>query len=165
MHAVRRREQRRGAGRGRGEHPLGLLHVALLVEVGCGEPLMQLQRIPCCCKDLAALDNAQSRVHAQPEALEQGGEVPRVDPLPVDIGLAANRVEPGAVEEGGPQRMEGERLVEPGDRAGGACQGCGKRRIDGGRARRVQQPVEHFSRALPPLLRSRSVQAHSPHRV
>jgi len=41
--------------------------------------------------------------------------VPGVDQLAVDGGLAAYRVEPGAVEEGGAQRVTGERLVEPGD--------------------------------------------------
>jgi hypothetical protein len=42
------------------------------------------------------------------------------------------------------QRMRGEHLVEPGDGAGGARKGGCKRRIDGGRARRVQQRVQHF---------------------
>jgi hypothetical protein len=40
--------------------------------------------------------------------------------------------------------MRGEHLVEPGDGAGGARQGGCKRRIDGGRARRVQQRVQHL---------------------
>lgn len=68
----------------------------------------------------------------------QGGEVPRVDPLPVGIGLVAHRVEPGAVEKRQAQRMRGEHLVEPDDGAGGARQGGCKRRIDGSRAQRVQ---------------------------
>jgi hypothetical protein len=47
----------------------------------------------------------------------------------LDRGLAADRLEPGAVQEGRQKRMAGERLVEPGERRGGLRRGAGQRRI------------------------------------
>ena len=80
-------------------------------------------------EDGAAVDDAERAVHAQAKPFEHGGEVPGIDRLAVDRGLAADGVEPGAVQEGRQQRMAGECLVEPGDGRGGLCQGAGQRRI------------------------------------
>ena len=66
-------------------------------------------------EDGAAVDDAERAVHAQAKPFEHGGEVPGIDRLSVDRGLAAHGVEPGAVQEGRQKRMAGERLVEPGD--------------------------------------------------
>jgi hypothetical protein len=56
--------------------------------------------------------------------------VPGVDRRAIGRGLAAYRVEPDAVEEGRPQRMAGERLIEPRD-GGGGGERDGQRRIGG----------------------------------
>ena len=55
--------------------------------------------------------------------------MPGIDRQAIDRGLAAHRVEPGAVQQRRQQRMAGERLVEPGERGGGLRQGGGERRI------------------------------------
>ena len=123
-------EQRGGAGRGGLREDLfGALHRALLVEIRCHQPLVQVERVAGGGEDGAAVDDAERAVHAQAKPFEHGGEVPGIDRLAVDRGLAAHRVEPGAVQEGRQQRMAGERLVEPGDGGGGLCQGAGQRRI------------------------------------
>ncbi|HVC61574.1 MAG TPA: hypothetical protein VND19_14575 [Acetobacteraceae bacterium] len=66
-------------------------------------------------EDVAAVDDAERAVHAQPQPLQHRGEVPGVDQLSVDGGLAARRVEPGAVEKSRKQRVAIQRLIEPGD--------------------------------------------------
>jgi hypothetical protein len=67
----------------------------------------------------------------------------------LDRGLAADRLEPGAVQEGRQKRMAGERLVEPGERRGGLRRGAGQRRIQVFFSLcRPQQCVEH---RCPPL--------------
>ena len=43
--------------------------------------------------------DAQRVIHAQAQPFEDGGEVPGIDFLAVDRGLAAHRLEAGAVEE------------------------------------------------------------------
>ena len=91
-------------------------------------------------EDGAAVDNAQRAVHAQPQAFEHGGEVPGIDRLAVDRGLAAHRVEPGAVEEGRAQRVAAERLVEPGEGGGGAGERSGERGVEGDRRRVSRSP-------------------------
>ena len=94
-------------------------------------------------EDGAAVDDAERAVHAQAKPFEHGGEVPGIDRLAVDRGLAAHRVEPGAVQEGRQQRMAGECLVEPGERRGGLRQGAGQRRIHVFSRCRPQQCLEH----------------------
>ena len=123
-------EQRGGAGRGGLREDLfGALHRAFLVEIRCHQPLVQVERVAGGGEDGAAVDDAERAVHAQAKPFEHGGEVPGIDRLSVDRGLAAHGVEPGAVQEGRQKRMAGERLVEPGERRGGLCQGAGQRRI------------------------------------
>ena len=95
-------------------------------------------------EDGAAVDDAERAVHAQAKPFEHGGEVPGIDHLAVDRGLAAHGVEPGAVQEGRQQRMAGECLVEPGERRGGLRQGAGQRRIQVFSRWRPQQCLEHF---------------------
>ena len=95
-------------------------------------------------EDGAAVDDAERAVHAQAQPFEHGGEVPGVDRLAVDRGLAADGVEPGAVQKGRQQRMAGECLVEPGERRGGLRQGAGQRRIQVFSRCRPQQCLEHF---------------------
>ena len=130
-----------------GQASLGPLDLAFLVEIRRGEPLVQLQRMAGGIEDGAAVDDAERAVHAQAKAFEHGGEVPGIDRLAVDRGLAAHRVEPGAVQKGRQQRVAGERLVEPGERGGGLREGGGERRIDVCRTRRAQQRVEQ---SVPP---------------
>ena len=139
-------EQRGGAGRGGCREDLcGALHVALLVEIRCHQPLVQVERVAGGGEDGAAVDDAERAVHAQAKTFEHGGEVPGIDRLSVDRGLAAHGVEPGAVQEGRQKRMAGERLVEPGDGGGGLRQGAGQRRIQVFFSRRrPQQCVEHL---------------------
>ncbi len=71
-------------------------------------------------------------LHAQAQALEQGGEVPGVDGLAVGLRLAADRLEAGPVEEGRAERVGGEGLVEAGERGGGAREGRGEGGVGGG---------------------------------
>ena len=138
-------EQRGGAGRGGGREDLfGALHRAFLVEVRCHQPLVQVERVAGGGEDGAAVDDAERAVHAQAKPFEHGGEVPGIDRLAVDRGLAAHGVEPGAVQKGRQKRMAGERLVEPGERRGGLRQGAGQRRIQVFSRRRPQQRLEHF---------------------
>ena len=138
----------RGGG---GEDLCGALHRAFLVEVRCHQPLVQVERVAGGGEDGAAVDDAERAVHAEAKPFEHGGEVPGIDQLAVDRGLAAHRVEPGAVQEGRPQRVTGERLVEPGERRGGLRQGAGQRRIQVFFCpRRPQQCVEHRSPRAPP---------------
>ena len=99
MQAARRRQQRGCAGR-RGERLLGPLHLALLVEIGRGQPLVQGQGMARRVEDQAAVDDAERRIHAQVQAFEHRREVPGIDRLTVDRGLAADRLESGAVQEG-----------------------------------------------------------------
>ena len=118
MHATGGGEQRGVARRDAGQVLLCLLDVAFLVEIRGNNPLVQHQRMPGGVEDFSPVDNAERAVHAQPQPLQHGGEVPGVDQLAVDRGLAAHRVEPGAVEESRKERMAVQRLVEPGDRRG-----------------------------------------------
>ena len=92
-----------------------MLDRAFLVEIRCHQPLVQVERVAGGGEDGAAVDDAERAVHAQAKPFEHGGEVPGIDRLSVDRGLAAHGVEPGAVQEGRQKRMAGERLVEPGD--------------------------------------------------
>ena len=111
------------------EDLFGPLDRAFLIEVRRHQPLVQVERVAGGGEDGAAVDDAERAVHAQAKTFEHGGEVPGIDHLAVDRGLAAHGVEPGAVQEGRQQRMAGERLVEPGERRGGLRQGAGQRRI------------------------------------
>ena len=74
--------------------------------------------------DHAAVDDAQLAVHAQAQALQHRSEMPGIDRLAVDDGLSAHRLEAGAVEEGRPQRVAGQRLVEAREAGGGAFERC-----------------------------------------
>ena len=123
-------EQRGGAGRRGGREDLfGALHRAFLVEIRCHQPLVQVERVAGGGEDGAAVDDAERAVHAQATPFEHGGEVPGIDRQSVDRGLAADRLEPGAVQEGRQKLMAGECLVEPGEGRGGLRQGAGQRRI------------------------------------
>ena len=74
--------------------------------------------------------------------------MPGIDRRAVDRGLAAHRLEPGAVEKGGEQRMEGKRLVQPGDRTGGQGECPGDRRVQ---CRPSWQEIKHgFHRMVRP---------------
>lgn len=75
---------------------------------------MQSEGSFCVLEDVGAVDDAQIGIHAQTQAFEERGEVPGIDPLPVDRGLLADGVEAGAIKEGLGQRMAGEGLIEPG---------------------------------------------------
>ena len=131
-HAVRGGEQRGAPGLCR-QASLRLLDVTFLVEVRCHQPLVQVQRMAGGIEDGAAVDDAERAVHAQSKTFEHGGEVPGIDRQAVDRGLAAHRVEAGAIEEGLAQRVAAERLVEPGEGGGGEGERRGEGRIDGGR--------------------------------
>ena len=72
--------------------------------------------------------------------------MPGVDGVAVDGGGPADRLEPGAVEDGRCQRVGGEGLVEPGHGGGGAGQRGGGR-ITARRRRGAEQGVEHGSPA------------------
>ena len=119
-------EQRGGPAAAARRGLCGPLHRALLIEIRCHQPLVQVERVAGGGEDGAAVDDAERAVHAQAKPFEHGGEVPGIDRLAVDRGLAAHRVEPGAVQKGRQKRMAGERLVEPGERRGGLRQGAGQ---------------------------------------
>ena len=137
-------EQRGGAGRGGGgEHLFGALHRALLVEIRCHQPLVQVERVAGGGEDGAAVDDAERAVHAEAKPLEHGGKVPGIDRLSVDRGLAAHRLEPGAVQKRRQQRMTGERLVEPGEAPAAYARAPASAGSSFSRCR-PQQCVEHF---------------------
>ena len=58
---------------------LGRLHLALLIEVGFGDPLVQGECRARGLENLAAVDDPQGVVHAQPQPLKHGGGVPGID--------------------------------------------------------------------------------------
>ncbi len=95
-------------------------------------------------------------------AAESGGEVPGVDRLAVDGGLAAHSVEADPVEEGRPQRMVLQRLVEAREGRGGVFEGAGK----GGGGREGfsccwrDKVVQHYDGRLS-ALRFRRREAHA----
>ena len=142
-------EQRGGAGRGGLREDLfGPPDRALLIEVRRHQPLVQVERVAGGGEDGAAVDDAERAVHAQAKPFEHGGEVPGIDRLAVDRGLAADRVEPGAVQEGRQKRMAGERLIEPGERRGGLRQRAGQRRIQVFFS--LCRPQQRFAHFFPP---------------
>jgi len=124
------REQRRGgAGHrgGSGEGGLGVLDLALLVEVGLGQPAVQVEGVAGGREHGAAVHEAgRGLVHARAQAGEHGCEVPGVDDMAVG-GLPADRLQASTVQEG---RVQGtrsaERLVEPGDSGCRAREGAGE---------------------------------------
>ena len=125
------REQRRDPTGGRGEHGFRLLDRGFLVAIRLGQPLVQSERVARRGEDRAAVDNAQRAVHTEAEAFEHRGEVPRIDRLAVDRGLAAHRLEPGAYRKAGRnggrwQPAEGQRRPR---------QPVQQRRVGGGRRR------------------------------
>lgn len=73
--------------------------------------------MPCGGQDGTAIGEAKPAVHPYPEPFEHCSEVPWVDAVAIDSGLAANRVEAGPVEKGGPQGVVNYRFIEPGDRS------------------------------------------------
>ncbi len=120
------REQRGSRGRRIGERLFGDLHLALLIEIRRHDPLMQRERMTRGVEDRAAVDDAQRAIHAQPQAFEDGGEMPGVDRLAVDGGLAAHGVEADGVEESRPQRMAFQGLIEAGEGSCGVFERAGE---------------------------------------
>ena len=97
------RDEQRGIAVRRGARQVffRLLNLAFLVEIRRDDPPVQHQCMAGGIDHSAAVDDAERAVYAQPQPLQHGGEVPGVDQHPVDRGLAAHRVEPGAIDEGG----------------------------------------------------------------
>ena len=58
-------------------------------------------------------------------------QVPGVDDLAVDRGVAADCVEPGAIRPGWGERVACQHRIEPRDSTGGAFETCGDRRLLG----------------------------------
>src|SRR4051794_41806807 len=82
-----------------------------------------------------AVDDAERPVHAQPQALEQRGEVPGVDCLAVDRSLAADCLEARPMQEGcasGWLLTAWSRRAEGGAGRGGGGGGGGRRAGGGG---------------------------------
>jgi hypothetical protein len=77
---------------GAGQVQLGDLYLAFLIEVRLDNPLMQAQRHARGLKDLAAIDDAQRVIHAQSQALQNGGHMPRINAVAVDGCLPADRL-------------------------------------------------------------------------
>jgi hypothetical protein len=76
-------------------------------------------------EDLAALRDAQCRIHPEAQALDQSREVPRINPHSIDGRLPSDGVEPRPMEKCWPERVIGQRLVEPCHGAGRMCdRGC-----------------------------------------
>ena len=124
---------------------LCFLDFALLIEVRLHDPLMQRERGPRRLEDLPAIDDAQRVIHAQPQPLQDGGQVPGIDAVAVDRRLASYCFEPGTIEK---RRLQGvivERLVEPGDGARCAFERSQQRSIgcNGGWAIGVQKAFQH----------------------
>jgi hypothetical protein len=119
MQAISPSKQRCRADRG-GQDLFSCLDLALLVEVGCDEPLVLVEGVAGGIEDAAAIAHREAWIHAQPQAFQHRRQVPGIDAVAVDGGGAPGRFEPGAIEHRRQQRMEGQRLVEPGDRTGGA---------------------------------------------
>ena len=101
---------------------LCFLDFAFLIEVRLDDPLMQRERASRCLEDLPPIDDAQRVVHAQPEPLQHGGEVPRINAVAVNRRLASHCLKPCPVQKGRQKRMVVERLVKPRDGAGRALE-------------------------------------------
>jgi hypothetical protein len=56
----------------------------------------------------APVDHRRAAVHAEPDAFDDGGQMPRVDRPPVGRGLPADGLEPDTPEPSGPKRVPGE---------------------------------------------------------
>src|SRR5689334_16815837 len=80
-------------------------HLTFCIEVGRCQPLVQGQGVTGGVKNEAAIDDPQRPFHAQTQALEHRGKVPRIDELAIDRGLAANRVQSGTVQKSRAQGM------------------------------------------------------------
>ena len=91
-----------------------------LHRVRCRKPSVKRKRVPRRGKDRTTIDERYGRIEAQAHPFDQGGEVPGVDRLAVDRGLAAHRVEPRAVGPGRDERMRGQGRIEAGEGRGGA---------------------------------------------
>ena len=76
MHAGRPGQQSRPIGWHEREHRLGRPHLALLVKVGSGYPLVLEQRMTGSLEDTASVNDPESTVHAQAQTLKDRGEVP-----------------------------------------------------------------------------------------
>ena len=149
MDAARRVKQRRPAGHDRcAKGLLGTLHLAFLIEVRGDQPLMQGEGVARRLEHHAAIDDAQRAVHAQPKPFEHGGEVPGVDRQAVDRGLAAHRLQAGAVEESRAQRVTCQCLIEPRERSGRALDGANGSRTGQG-ARKDGQIAHDAARPGP----------------
>ena len=155
-----------GARRGgAGEVALGHLHFALLVEVRRRDPLVQAERGAGRREDGAAIDDAQRVIHAQSQPLQHGGEVPGIDAVTVDRGLAPYRLEPGPVEESRTQRVVVEGLVEPCDGARSAFESSRQRggRRGGSGAIGTEATVQHQrGPAAGGMARSEQSRSHLP---
>jgi hypothetical protein len=66
-----------------------------------------------------AIEQCRAGAEAEADALDQGRQVPGVDRLAIDGGLAADCVEPGAPRPGGGERVTRQGRIEAGDGAGG----------------------------------------------
>jgi hypothetical protein len=130
------------------QRPKRRLHLSLLVEVGGGEPAVQRQRRAAGLEHLARFREVSGAGHAaRPQPLDQGGEVPGVDEEPVDRGLPAHGVEPGAVPQRRQQGVAVAGLVKPGDGGGGARQGTEQRGaggVEGGRGHNEGRPFRRL---------------------
>jgi hypothetical protein len=151
MGPERRGEQRRHFGEG-GESSLGTLDFALLVEVGGRQPGMKVQRVAGRIEDHAAIDDAQSVVHAQPKALEHRGQVPWINRLAIHGCLTTHGVQPGAIQKSRQQRVTDNSLVHPGDSRGGAGKRVSYTRFGQQRGLRFDRLAEHafLPRMSPP---------------
>ena len=72
-----------------------------------------------------AVDNCLASVHAEPDALDEGGEMPRVDRQAIGGGLSAHRFKSAMPGPSWDQRMTGEQRPEPANGRGGPFECAG----------------------------------------
>ena len=132
---------------------------------GASQPLVQVERVAGGGEDGAAVDDAERAVHAEAQPLEHGGEVPGIDRLSVDRGLAAHGLEPDPVKKGRAQGVRTERLVKPGEGTSGMdrAPATAVSRTDGGVRRMLSMAGPRWCRASVPG--SRAVTCHAKRRL
>ena len=121
-------EQRDAVGALPFERGQGHQDLVLRVAVGRGEPAVVVEGEARGVLQRARVPHPLTVPHGpQRQAFQRGGEMPGIDQVSVRRGLAPGRVEPGPVQQGRQQGMQGGGRVEPRERRAGR----GKRRQQG----------------------------------
>jgi hypothetical protein len=138
----RRQERWWCAGLG-GQQGFGPPDLAFLIEVRINDPLVEVKGGTGRIEDASAVDDPEIRIHAQAQSFEGGGETPGINQRAAYGRLSAYRVEASAIQEGLPQGMAGQGLLEPRDGGRRRGENIDRRAITGSpTARQGRQSIE-----------------------